>query len=62
MNKTDDKNEKLNIQIRSFLKKVGFGSHQLIEENLKSSNLNCNVCLKLEINNKEIKKFETNIK
>ena len=56
------KNEELNIQIRKFLKNVGVGSHQLIEEQLMINVASCNICIKLEINNKELKRFETSIK
>ena len=51
--------EEMNMQIRKFLKQVGVSSHQLIEEQLKSNTSTCNICIKIEINNKEIKKFET---
>jgi len=51
------------IQIRKFLKQVGVGSHQIIENELKTNSASSfNICVKLEINNKEIKKFETTIK
>lgn len=56
-----DKNEELNLQIRKFLKQVGVESHQLIEKLLKSNASNCNISIKLEINNAEVKKFETNL-
>ena len=59
MNKNDN-NEDTNLQIRKFLKQVGVGSHQILENEL-SSNSSCKISLKLEINNKEIKKFETTI-
>ena len=54
--------EEMNMQIRKFLKQVGVSSHQLIEEQLKSNTSTCNICIKIEINNKEIKKFETILK
>jgi len=47
-----------NLQIRKFLKQVGVGSHQIIENEL-IDNSSCNISLKLEINNKEVRKFET---
>ena len=59
MNKNN--NDELNIQIRKFLKQVGVGSHKTIENEL-IGNTSCNVSVKLEINNKEVKKFEVIIK
>ena len=59
MNKHNN-NDDANLQIRKFLKQVGVGSHQILENEL-SSNSSCKISLKLEINNKEIKKFETTI-
>ena len=56
----NDNNDDTNLQIRKFLKQVGVGSHQILENEL-SSNSSCKISLKLEINNKEIKKFETTI-
>ena len=56
-------NDEVGIQIRKFLKQVGVGSHQIIENELKTnSSSSSNICIKLEIDNKEIKKFETTIK
>ena len=56
-------NDEVVIQIRKFLKQVGVGSHQIIENELKTnSSSSSNICIKLEIDNKEIKKFETTIK
>ena len=53
-------NDDANLQIRKFLKQVGVGSHQILENEL-SSNSSCKISFKLEINNKEVKKFETTI-
>ena len=58
MNKHD--NDDANLQIRKFLKQVGVGSHQILENELSSNSI-CKISLKLEINNKEVKKFETTI-
>jgi len=63
MNNFKNNGDEVNMQIRKFLKQVGVGSHQIIEDELKSNSLSrCNVSIKLEINNKELKKFETIIK
>ena len=51
-------NDDVSMQIRKFLKQVGVGSHQIIENEL-NDNKSYNISLKLEINNKEVKKFET---
>jgi hypothetical protein len=51
-------NDNTQIQIRKFLKQVGVGSHQIIENEL-NDNKSYNISMKLEINNKEVKKFET---
>ena len=51
-------NDNTQMQIRKFLKQVGVGSHQIIENELNDYPI-CNISLKLEINNKEFKKFET---
>ena len=59
MNKNNN-NEDTNLQIRKFLKQVGVGSHQILENELIDSS-SCKISLKLEINNKEVKKFETTI-
>ena len=59
MNKNDN-NEDTNLQIRKFLKQVGVGSHQILENEL-IDNSSCKISLILEINNKEVKKFETTI-
>ena len=56
----NDHNDDVNLQIRKFLKQVGVGSHQILEKEL-SSNSSCKISFKLEINNKEVKKFETTI-
>jgi len=56
----NDHNDDVNLQIRKFLKQVGVGSHQILENEL-SSNSSCKISLKLEVNNKEVKKFETTI-
>ncbi len=56
----NDHNGDVNLQIRKFLKQVGVGSHQLLENKL-IDNSSCKISLKLEINNKEVKKFETTI-
>ncbi|MBF95821.1 MAG: hypothetical protein CFH34_01316 [Alphaproteobacteria bacterium MarineAlpha9_Bin4] len=56
-------NEEITTQIRKFLKQVGVGSHQLIENEIKNNNSNrFDISIKLEINNKGIKEFETIIK
>ena len=57
MNENKHNNE-INLQIRKFLKQVGVSSHQIIEQELINNYL-CNISLKLEINNKVLKKFET---
>ena len=44
--------------MNKFLKQVGVGSHQIIENEL-NDNKSYNISMKLEINNKEVKKFET---
>ena len=63
MNNSNNNNDEVGIQIRKFLKQVGVGSHQIIENELKTnSSSTSNICIKLEIDNKEIKKFETTIK
>ena len=63
MNNFNNNNDEVDIQIRKFLKQVGVGSHQIIENELKTnSSSSSNICIKLEIDNKEIKKFETTIK
>ena len=51
-------NDNTQIQIRKFLKQVGVGSHQIIENEL-NDNKSYNISMKLEINIKEVKKFET---
>ena len=56
----NDHNDDVNLQIRKFLKQVGVGSHQILENEL-IDNSSCKISLILEINNKEIKKFETTI-
>jgi len=61
-NFNNNNNDEVDIQIRKFLKQVGVGSH-IIENELKTnSSSSFNICIKLEIDNKEIKKFETTIK
>ena len=55
---TTNNSDDTNLQIRKFLKQVGVGSHQIIEDEL-IDNSSCNISLKLEINNKEVRKFET---
>ena len=63
MNNFNNNNDEVVMQIRKFLKQVGVGSHQIIENELKTnSSSSSNICIKLEIDNKEIKKFETTIK
>ena len=63
MNHFNNNNDEVDIQIRKFLKQVGVGSHQIIENELETnSSSSSNICIKLEIDNKEIKKFETTIK
>ena len=63
MNNFNNNNDEVDIQIRKFLKQVGVSSHQIIENELKTnSSSSSNICIKLEIDNKEIKKFETIIK
>ena len=57
MNENKHNNE-INLQIRKFLKQVGVSSHQIIEQELINNSL-CNISLKLEINNKVLKKYET---
>ncbi len=56
----NDHNDDVNLQIRKFLKQVGVGSHQILENELIDSS-SCKISLILEINNKEVKKFETTI-
>ena len=63
MNNFNNNNDEVVMKIRKFLKQVGVGSHQIIENELKTnSSSSSNICIKLEIDNKEIKKFETTIK
>ena len=63
MNNFNNNNDEVDIQIRKFLKQVGVSSHQIIENELKTNSSSIsNICIKLEIDNKEIKKFETIIK
>ena len=61
MNNFKNNNEEMQIQIRKFLKQVGVGSHQIIESELNKSPSNSRICVRLEINDKEIKKYETTI-
>ena len=56
----NDHNDDTNIQIRKFLKQVGVGSHQILENEL-IDNSSYKISIKLEINNKEVKKFETTV-
>ena len=51
-------NDDVSMQIRKFLKQVGVSSHQIIKNEL-NDNKSYNISMKLEINNKEVKKFET---
>tara|TARA_B100000686_G_C16794620_1_gene981379 strand:+ start:3791 stop:3982 length:192 start_codon:yes stop_codon:yes gene_type:complete len=63
MNNLNNNSDEVNMQIRKFLKQVGVGSHQIIENELKSNSLSsCNLSIKLEINNKKVKEFKTIIK
>jgi len=57
----NNENDEVNMQIRKFLKQVGVSSHQIIIDEF-NNNIDCNISIKLEINNKELKKFETIIK
>ena len=51
-------NDDASMQIRKFLKQVGVSSHQIIANELNDKK-SYNISMKLEINNKEVKKFET---
>ena len=62
MNNLSNDDEEISLQIRKFLKQVGVGSHKIIEDKVNSNASGCNICIKLEINYKEVKKFETTIK
>tara|TARA_B110000444_G_C18296525_1_gene347574 strand:+ start:110 stop:298 length:189 start_codon:yes stop_codon:yes gene_type:complete len=62
MNNFSNDNEEINLQIRKFLKQVGVGSHQIIQDKVKSNSSSSKICIKLEIDNKEEKIFETFIK
>ena len=55
MNNNND--EKLNIEIRKFLKQVGVTTHQTIEDKLKNNDASFKVCIKLEIDSHEVKVF-----
>ena len=61
MNNKHENNDEINIQIRKFLKQVGVGCHQIINEHLEGKNANLNVNIKLEINEKEVKFFSAKI-
>ena len=61
MNNFSNDNEEINLQIRKFLKQVGVGSHQIIQDKVKNNSSRSKICIKLEIDNKEVKKFETTI-
>ena len=56
-----ENNDEINIQIRKFLKQVGVGCHQIINEYIEGKNTDLNVNIKLEINEKEVKLFTTKI-
>jgi len=62
MNNFSNDNEEINLQIRKFLKQVGVGSHQIIQDKVKNNSSTSKICIKLEIGNKEEKIFETIIK
>ena len=62
MNNFSNDNEEINLQIRKFLKQVGVGSHQIIQDKVKSNSSVSKICIKLEIDNKEVKIFQTIIK
>ena len=62
MNNFSIDNEEINLQIRKFLKQVGVGSHQIIQDKVKNNSSRSKICIKLEIDNKEEKIFETIIK
>ena len=62
MNNFSNDNEEINLQIRKFLKQVGVGSHQIIQDKVKNNSSRSKICIKLEIDNKEEKIFETIIK
>ena len=62
MNNFSNDNEEINLQIRKFLKQVGVGSHQIIQDIVKNNSSRSKICIKLEIDNKEEKIFETIIK
>ena len=62
MNNFSNDNEEINLQIRKFLKQVGVGSHQIIQDKVKSNSSSSKICIKLEIDKKKKKIFETFIK
>jgi len=62
MNNFSNDNEEINLQIRKFLKQVGVVSHQIIQDKVKNNSSRSKICIKLEIDNKEEKIFETIIK
>ncbi len=57
-NKLDDK---INNQIRKFLKQVGINSHRKINERVREGN-NVRVCLSLEIDGQHSDNYEVEIK
>ena len=62
MNNFSNDNEEINLQIRKFLKQVGVVSHQIIQDKVKNNSSRSKICIKLEIDKKEEKIFETIIK
>ena len=58
MNKNNT-DEKLNNQIRIFLKQVGVNTHQILVDHANNLNSDIEANLKLFINKKEVKEFTT---
>ncbi len=61
-NDIEDKEEKINIQIRKFLKKVGINSHGIIETKCKKGKNPISISMTLKINGEYIDEYKTEIK
>lgn len=61
MNTHNNIDEKLNNQIRKFLKQVGVETHQILTEQVNINQNELDIELKLKINGKEVKSFNTSL-
>ena len=58
----NNQKDEFNLQIRKILKQFGVKAHNLVKKRFENNISDCSICIKLEIDSKQIEEIKTIIK